>query len=439
VVVAAVVALVAAVGGVTVAAYSGKSPRQAAADARPPAPSTLTAEVEERQLSETIVLRGDVQPVGAVGISVVAGVDVAPVVTALPKKLGDPVAEGESVLEVSGRPVIALQSAVPLYRDILPGSSGADVKALQDSLRRLGLEPSTGSTFDGRTQAAVKGLYERLGYEVADTGKESFALLRQLKTGADDAKDAVGAAERALQEKRQFAPDDTAAESDAVVQAKRRLTEAQTAHSEAAAETGIVLPRAEAVAVPALPGFVSLVSVALGSSPANGRSPLEISSGGLVVASTSVMPAQTALIKPEQRVEFDDDTGAFKGTGKVLSIGMEAQTAEGGDPQVEGGGAPPAGPTPGGSGMVVLRVVPDVAIGAEMNGHQVRISVETASTAEPVVAVPIAAVEDTAEGGAEIVLWPSKERVRIETGLVAGGWVEVRAPTLDVGAKVRLG
>ena len=407
-----VIALVAAVGGVTVAAYSGKSPRQAAAEARPPAPSTLTAEVEQRRLSETIVLRGDVEPVGAVGISVVAGVDVAPVVTALPKKLGDPVAEGESVLEVSGRPVIALQSAVPLYRDILPGSSGADVKALQDALRRLGLEPSTGSTFDGRTQAAVKGLYERLGYEVADTGKESFGMLRQLKTGVDDATDALGAAERALDQTRQVAPDDTEVEADAVEQAERRVTEAQTAHSEAAAETGIVMPRAEAVAVPALPGFVSAVSATLGGSPSNGASPLEISSGGLVVASTSAMPAQAALIKPEQQVEFDDDTGAFKGTGKVLSIGMEAPTAESGGPPIDGGGAPPAGPSPGGVGEVVLRVAPDV---------------------------PIAAVEDTAEGGAEIVLWPSKDRVRIETGLVAGGWVEVRSPSLDVGAKVRLG
>jgi hypothetical protein len=163
VVIAVVLAAVAAVLGVTVAAYSGKSPRQAAADAEPPEPSTLTAEVEERRLSETIVLRGTVQPVGAVELSVVAAVDVAPVVTALPKKLGDPVAEGESVLEVSGRPVIALMSAVPLYRDILPGSSGADVKALQESLGRLGLRPSMDGTFDGRTQEAVRDLYERLG------------------------------------------------------------------------------------------------------------------------------------------------------------------------------------------------------------------------------------------------------------------------------------
>ena len=375
---------------------------------------------------------------GAVGLSLVAGVDVAPVVTAMPKKLGDPVAEGEPVLEVSGRPVIALQSPVPLYRDILPGSSGADVKALQESLRRLGLDPSTGSTFDGRTQGAVEDLYERLGYETADTGKESFALLRQLKTGVDDARDALVAAERELERQRQVAPDDTAALADAVEQAERRMTEARTAHSEAAAATGIVMPRAEAVAVPALPGFVSRVSAALGSSPSDGTSPLEISSGGLVVASMMVTPAQAALIEPEQRVEFDDDTGAFKGTGKVLSIGLEAPTAPSGDPQIEGGGAPPAG-SPGGTGTLVLRVAPDAPIGAEMNGRQVRISIETASTAEPVVAVPIAAVEDTAEGGSEIVLWPSRDRVRIETGLVAGGWVEVRSPALDVGAKVRLG
>ena len=49
------------------------------------------------------------------------------------------------------------------------------------------------------------------------------------------------------------------------------------------------------------------MSVSLGSSPSDGTSPLEISSGGLVVASTSVLPPQMALIEPEQRVEFDDE------------------------------------------------------------------------------------------------------------------------------------
>ena len=36
-------------------------------------------------------------------------------------------------------------------------------------------------------------LYERLGYEVADTGKESFGLLRQLKTAVDDTRGAATA------------------------------------------------------------------------------------------------------------------------------------------------------------------------------------------------------------------------------------------------------
>jgi hypothetical protein len=438
---AVVVLVVAAIVGVSVAAYSGKSPRQAAADARPPEPSTLTASVERRQLSETVVLRGTVRPGNAVSVSLTAGGESAPVVTALPKKLGDPVNEGDVVVELSGRPVIALVSSAPLYRDILPGSEGADVRAVQEALGRLGFSPSVNSTFDARTQQAVKALYERLGYAKSDTGKESFATLRQLKAEADDARTALSAAEGALREKRVVDPADTSVEADAVTEAKRRLTDAQTAHDEAARETGVVMPRAEVVAAPALPGFVSTVTGGLGSELSDGTSPIELSTGGLVVESAAVMPAQAALLKPDQQVTFDDETGGFQGAGKVLSVGPAGPAGGGGaGPPTEDGAPTTAAPSasPGG-GVAVLRVVPDTAISADMNGRNVRITVSTASTVQPVIAVPISAVTDTAEGKAQIVLWPSRKRMEIETGLVAGGWVEVRSPALDVGAKVRLG
>ena len=54
--------------------------------------------------------------------------------------IGDEVLEGTRLIEVSGRPVFALQGDVPVYRTLTPGMAGADVAQMQVALARLGYD-----------------------------------------------------------------------------------------------------------------------------------------------------------------------------------------------------------------------------------------------------------------------------------------------------------
>lgn len=72
---------------------------------------------------------------------------------------GGTLRSGQLVCMINDRPVIALATQVPLYRDITPGSSGADVAALKTELTRLGfLADSPGDAFDDRGVAAWQDL-----------------------------------------------------------------------------------------------------------------------------------------------------------------------------------------------------------------------------------------------------------------------------------------
>ncbi|GAA4679157.1 peptidoglycan-binding domain-containing protein [Frondihabitans cladoniiphilus] len=89
------------------------------------------------------------------------------VVTATAVAPGDTIRSGRLLGEVSGRPVFALPAGVPLYRDLLPGSQGKDVSALQRALVDLGysrVRPS--GTLDPRTLDALRRLFEGAGYRL---------------------------------------------------------------------------------------------------------------------------------------------------------------------------------------------------------------------------------------------------------------------------------
>ncbi|MDR1078343.1 MAG: hypothetical protein LBL55_06750 [Propionibacteriaceae bacterium] len=62
---------------------------------------------------------------------------------------------GAVALWVEGRPVLALHTGVPLYRNLALGTRGADVAALNQELNRLGLlADGTGDSFTQATRAA---------------------------------------------------------------------------------------------------------------------------------------------------------------------------------------------------------------------------------------------------------------------------------------------
>lgn len=198
------------VGGAALMAIGGllattlvKSPAQVAAETGPPAQGVLTAEVERRVLAQKVVMRGTVvadqsvevapQPRSAEG----AG---TPVVTKLPLRAGDPVAAGQLLAEVSGRPVFTLKGTLPVYRDLKPGTTGDDVAQLQQALRELG--HGTGAdpkgVFGAGTKTALAARYKAIGYDplpaVADGAEVLKAAQEAVRTAEWAVEDASGSA-----------------------------------------------------------------------------------------------------------------------------------------------------------------------------------------------------------------------------------------------------
>ncbi|AIZ15182.1 peptidoglycan-binding protein [Bifidobacterium catenulatum] len=70
---------------------------------------------------------------------------------------------GTRLLSVDGRPIIALHTDTPLYREIGTGDSGPDVLALQQELARLGYNAEGNGTYGWRTADGVRQLFSRAG------------------------------------------------------------------------------------------------------------------------------------------------------------------------------------------------------------------------------------------------------------------------------------
>ncbi|KAA8819304.1 hypothetical protein CSQ85_04540 [Bifidobacterium rousetti] len=77
---------------------------------------------------------------------------------------GEGLVSGRAALAVDGRPIVALATATPLYRDLQYGDKGGDVRALNDELARLGFgAPADTDRYTTRTVKAVKALWRGLG------------------------------------------------------------------------------------------------------------------------------------------------------------------------------------------------------------------------------------------------------------------------------------
>ena len=156
--------LVGLAGAAWVVGSRAQSPEQAAARAKEPTASYITAAVGRRILTKTVIQRGDVRPEVSVEVGAPSSVEGDPVVTGIAVSQGADVAEGTKVIEVSGRPVFVLRGEVPVYRALRPGMTGADVTQLQAALTRLGYTPDTDGRFGEATKAAVTALYTAAGY-----------------------------------------------------------------------------------------------------------------------------------------------------------------------------------------------------------------------------------------------------------------------------------
>ncbi len=190
---------------------TAQSPEQAAARAAEPAASWVTARVEFRVLSATVIQRGDVQAEVTTQVSAPSSVQGNPVVTQLVVAAGDSVAEGDRMIEVSGRPVFLMQGDVPVYRTLRPGMRGADVAQLQAALTRLGFLPDTDDVFGEATKSAVAAFYEQAGYEPIPASLSGAAEIAAAEQSVADADAAVLAAQAELESAATGQPDSAVA------------------------------------------------------------------------------------------------------------------------------------------------------------------------------------------------------------------------------------
>jgi hypothetical protein len=161
-----VVAVAVAFSGMLAAYWAGwESASMATQPQEAPEVIPVSATVERRAVSPQVTLAGKVVPgmTSPVTASMADGVDRL-IVTSTPKTVGDSVAPGELLAVVSGRPLLVMPANVPMYRDLVGGESGPDVKALQAALAGFGFAVKTTGIFDQPTQHALEDWYKAAGF-----------------------------------------------------------------------------------------------------------------------------------------------------------------------------------------------------------------------------------------------------------------------------------
>jgi peptidoglycan hydrolase-like protein with peptidoglycan-binding domain len=186
-------AVLGVVGGMALGAwYAGsriQSPAEMAMRTAPPEPSPILVQVESRVLSSDVVTRGTVrfglpQPISIAPSTVKGGIGL---IATLPRP-NTGFREGEVILSVSGRPVFVLRGATPVHRDMSPGTTGGDVRQLEEALARLGFDPGTvDGIYDQKTSAAVERWYRKAGWEPFGPTREQRATILALERDWSDA------------------------------------------------------------------------------------------------------------------------------------------------------------------------------------------------------------------------------------------------------------
>ncbi len=368
--------------------------RNAPAEPSASTPPVVTVPVESRQLVDLRQLdctasRADI----AIAAAATYG-GASPVVTAVRVPNGRDIRPGEAVVEVSGRPVIALPGPFPLYRDLRPGDKGVDVRALQEGLRDAGYGVGADGTFGPRTERAVRALYRHVGYPVATETAPPTVEPTDASATANDAR------------------------ATTVAPATRDAPAAGTRTSRVAATPAatLVVPKTELVMLDGLPARKTGGST-VGAVP--GTRMFTVQSSRPTVSCT---PPNSDGIAAGQTVNLDGLNGRAA-TATVASI----TPAAGATPAEDAAPAMPMdGPARQGGDSVALSM--NEATLAALPDGSFSGQVVVAQTAGPVAVVPLAAVGGSATNPQVTVLKDGRNhQVDVTLGLDVDGSVEVRA------------
>ncbi|QOR70098.1 peptidoglycan-binding protein [Ruania alkalisoli] len=160
-----VVALI-VVAGLVVAGWAARGVIQTPAEASLPEPTPIAVftDVTSGPISTRLTGSGTIQT--SESTSVVASTSAGrAVISDTPVEVGEALPLCSAAIEISGRPIIALEGVVVSYRDLGPGMTGDDVEQLQVALEACGYPLVTDGVFGAQTASAVRELYESAGYD----------------------------------------------------------------------------------------------------------------------------------------------------------------------------------------------------------------------------------------------------------------------------------
>ncbi len=457
--------------------YAGtqiESPAEAAARTAPPTPSPILTPIEERVLTTEIITRGTSRFERPRTLNLVpSNLKGSPGIVTTTEPDGTVIESGNVMMTASQRPVFVLEGEIPVYRDLVPGISGADVRQLETALAGLGLDPGEiDGRFDQQTAKAVEDLYRRGGFEPFGPVPDVVAEIDQLKAKlaeavgrADDlkAERAMASLDRqvaqaTLEAEQHQRAAETHARREALEQVRTDTTLSDDARDRASAE----LAAAEAFARAAeLSGQQNLTRIdtadaalerqleAVLDAVADLERTIAAAGNkmGTAVPSDEIVfvtglpiridrfdvepgrPAIGAVVQVTgQRLEIDGSLGLSD--APLIAAGMPVEIDE---PELgikAHGVVKRVAAKPGTDGADGYHVYFETSVDdtdVELAGVSLRLTIPVRSSGEAVAAVPVTALSLGANGEyrVELVRDGKHDLVTVEPGLTAGGYVEI--------------
>lgn len=407
-------------------------------------PARVTVAAERRALEAVLTLPGsyDLDDPVEVRVPEVGGGS-RQVVTSVPIAVGERVPAGSVLLEVNYRPVLLLQSALPPYRDLRPGTTGPDVANVQTGLRNLGHEIPDGeiATFGPATREAVRATFEATGHEPDYTEGSVEATEATVRVAREEA----DAAYRAANEVHVNGGDAT----ELIAEYHR----AQEAADEVERSSGVMLRIDSVVTTTETALTVGGVSVSEGRPVTADSLAMTLSPGDPVLLAT-LSPQQAHLfdagpvevLSPSSDCEVGEPV---KPTDEVdADVPVDAETDESGEPSSEettiidgdrvGDGDGGAGSPDSDSLQVAVRCQPPPSIDLTGSDTVVTLSIEV-SDADSLI-VPATALVYGADGSPSVIVIDGADETRTAVNVVAeaNGFVAIGDPNsvIDEGTRV---
>ncbi|MBB4778591.1 peptidoglycan-binding protein [Actinomadura livida] len=361
-----------------------RSPAEMAARTGPPPASVLTAPVEAKVLQRTVILRGEYSSVRSLTFTpstvlspdgTAGRTDGELLITRSLKKAGDQVRPGMLIAEVSYRPVFAMRGRIPALRDLVQGMRGRDVTQLQQALAEAGYR--RGSDREGYfgvgTAAALKRLYEKLGYAVPTVpGRTSAIAKNEAEKASGQDIGAAGGGKR-----------------DQLVMA----------------------PKSEVMFVPSFPARIVTVSDSVGTKIS--KDLLKLAVGGVRLIGR-LNPSEGDIVEPGHVAEVLIEEDGSRHRAAVAKVG-DLVTPKAGSKIRQ----PP---------YIPVTFKAKAPWKAELNGKSAQITVTSAATSDEVLTVPLSAITAPADGKTSVTVITGsgeRRRVRVAAGASADGYVEV--------------